>query len=96
MFDLDFYASISGFVKYMHYLMHKTLPNAEGHSQVSILKFFNNMVCSISILIDIQVTNIFVMKDEDHHISHMDYYFNYYMKVYYKYFNLNYPSSSNK
>jgi len=59
MFDLDFYASVSGFVKYMHYLMHKSLPNAEGHSQVSILKYFNNMVCSISILIDIQVTNIF-------------------------------------
>jgi len=96
MFDLMFHACVSGYVKYMHYLMHETLPNAEGHSQVSIINYFKKMVCSISILLQIQVTNIFVMKADDHHISHRSYYFNYYMKVYFKYFNLNYPSSSNK
>ena len=33
---------------------------------------------------------------QNHHVVHDDIFFNYYMKVYFKYFNLNYPISSNK
>ena len=36
------------------------------------------------------------MKAQGHHVVHDDIFFNYYMKVYFKYFNLNYPISSNK
>ena len=50
MFDLSFYASVCGFVKLIHELMQNTLPNGEGHSTVSILKYFNDKVCSVSIL----------------------------------------------
>jgi hypothetical protein len=96
MFDLMFHASVSGYVKYMHYLQQDTLPNGEGHSRVSIRKYFGDMVCSVSILLLTQVTDIFMIQAEDYHLDYMNFYYSYYMKVYFKYFNLNYPSSTNK
>ena len=50
MFDLAFYASVCGFVKYIHELMHNTLPNPEGYGRVGIYNYFAQKVCSISIL----------------------------------------------
>jgi hypothetical protein len=50
MFDLSFYASVCGFVKLMHELMHNTMPNGEGHSTASITKYFDDKVYSFSIL----------------------------------------------
>ena len=49
-----------------------------------VFQFFYKLVADI----------IFLMKAESYHITHDDYYFNYYMKTYFKYFNLNYPTTS--
>ena len=50
MFDLSFYASVCGFVKFMQELMHNTLPNPEGYGRVGIYNYFDRKVCSILIL----------------------------------------------
>ena len=50
MFDLSFYASVRGFVKFMQELMQTTLPNPEGYGRVGIVNYFDQKVCSISIL----------------------------------------------
>ena len=49
-------------------------------------QFFHKLVTDI----------IFLLKAEGYHITHDDFYFNYYMKTYFKYFNLNYPTSATK
>jgi hypothetical protein len=79
----------------MNELMQKALPNPEGHGLVSITKYFNDKVCSVFQYFYKQITDIFVMKAKGHHFVYDEVYFSYYMKVYYKYFNLHYPSSSN-
>ena len=50
MFDLSFYASVRGFVKFIQELMHNTLPNPEGYGRVGIYNYFDRKVCSILIL----------------------------------------------
>ena len=42
------------------------------------------------------VTDIFLMKAASYHIIHDNFYFNFYMKTYFKYFNLNYPTAATK
>jgi hypothetical protein len=95
MFDLSFYASVSGFVKYVNELMHDTMPNPDSYGRVGINNYFK--VCSLQYFYNQgKLLIFFVMQTDSYHFTHDNFYFNYYMKVYFKYFNLNYPSASNK
>jgi hypothetical protein len=43
-----------------------------------------------------QVTDLFTLQYKVAHRSHRRYFFNYYMKTYFKYFNLEFPSNTNQ
>jgi hypothetical protein len=88
MFDLSFYASVSGFVKYVNELMHDTMPNPDSYGRVGINNYFK--VCSLQYFYNQgKLLIFFVMQTDSYHFTHDNFYFKYYMKVYFKYFNLN-------